>query len=96
MRARYAAVGVLGDAYERVELMREYVDAFVIDTAHGDSRNVLDTVRELKRTYGVEVVAGNVSFTDEGLPLGVGNYFAMGYYRQSGLSRTGMLSTAAR
>jgi IMP dehydrogenase len=55
------AVGVREDAFERVELMKSYVDAFVIDTAHGDSKNVIETVKELKRAFDIEVVAGNVS-----------------------------------
>ncbi|MCM8528910.1 MAG: IMP dehydrogenase, partial [Lentisphaeraceae bacterium] len=42
------------------------VDAFVIDTAHGHSRGVIETVKELKKKYPeVDVVAGNVG-TGEG------------------------------
>ena len=42
------------------------VDAFVIDTAHGHSKGVLETVKELKKKYtSVDVVAGNVG-TGEG------------------------------
>ena len=58
-----AAIGVLGDAYERVEqLINENVDVVVIDTAHADSKNVYETLKELKRKYGsLDVVVGNVS-----------------------------------
>jgi IMP dehydrogenase len=42
------------------------VDFVVLDTAHGDSRNVIDAVRRLKRSYGaIPLVGGNVA-TAEG------------------------------
>lgn len=54
-----AAVGV--HDYERAEsLIRAGVDVLVVDSAHGHSRNVLETVREVKRQFGIEVIAGNV------------------------------------
>ena len=59
-----AAVGVRD--FERVEaLLAKDVDLIVVDTAHGHSRNVVETIRELKRSYDTEVVAGNVA-TAEG------------------------------
>ncbi len=59
-----AAVGV-GD-YERVEAMLEKgVDLVVVDSAHGHSRNVIETVREIKRRWKIDVIAGNVA-TAEG------------------------------
>jgi len=59
-----AAVGV--HDFERVEaLLAKDVDFIVVDTAHGHSKNVVETVRELKRNYAIEVVAGNVA-TAEG------------------------------
>lgn len=59
-----AAVGV-GD-FERVEsLIAQGVDVLVVDSAHGHSRNVLDTVREIKRQWDIDVVAGNIA-TAEG------------------------------
>jgi len=62
-----AAVGVAFDTKERVEsLVRANVDAIVIDTAHGHSRGVLDTVTKIKEEYpDVAVIAGNVA-TAEG------------------------------
>ena len=62
-----AAVGVGADTLERVErLVRAQVDIVVVDTAHGHSRGVLETVRELKASYpGLELMAGNVA-TAEG------------------------------
>ncbi|MFZ9880691.1 MAG: IMP dehydrogenase, partial [Phycisphaerales bacterium] len=54
-----AAIGVR--QYERVEkLLAAEVDVIVIDTAHGHSENVLETVREVKKRYSIEVIAGNV------------------------------------
>lgn len=55
-----AAVGV-GD-YERAEaLIRAGVDLLVVDSAHGHSKNVIDTVREVKKRFDVDVIAGNVA-----------------------------------
>jgi IMP dehydrogenase len=59
-----AAVGV--HDYERAEsLIRAGVDVLVVDSAHGHSSNVLDTVAELKRNFAIDVIAGNVA-TAEG------------------------------
>jgi IMP dehydrogenase len=33
----------------------------VVDSAHGHSKNVIDTVREIKRRYSIEVIAGNIA-----------------------------------
>ena len=55
-----AAVGVFD--FERAEaLIRGGVDLLVVDSAHGHSRNVVATVRELKRRFDIELVAGNVA-----------------------------------
>ena len=59
-----AATGVKD--FARVEaLIKADVDVLVVDTAHGHSRNVLDTVREIKRKWDIQVIAGNVA-TAEG------------------------------
>jgi IMP dehydrogenase len=62
-----AAVGVGPEREERVEaLIRAGVDVLAVDTAHGHSRNVLDTVRDIKAAHrDLDVVAGNVG-TEEG------------------------------
>lgn len=58
-----AAVGV--HDYERVQrLIDKGVDLLIVDSAHGHSRNILETVREIKRKYDIDVVAGNVATTD--------------------------------
>jgi IMP dehydrogenase len=57
-----AALGVGGDALERAhELVAAGVDVLVVDTAHGHTQSVLDTVKELKSRYTLEVIAGNVA-----------------------------------
>jgi IMP dehydrogenase len=55
-----AAVGVYD--FERAEsLIRTGVDILVVDSAHGHSKNVIETVREIKRQWDIDVVAGNVA-----------------------------------
>ncbi len=56
-----AAVGVGKDAFERLETLRGYVDVIVIDTAHADSKAVFETLRELKKSSDIDIVAGNIS-----------------------------------
>jgi IMP dehydrogenase len=59
-----AAVGV--HQYDRVEaLIEAEVDVIVVDTAHGHSLNVVDTVREIKKRWDINVIAGNIA-TAEG------------------------------
>lgn len=59
-----AAVGVYD--FDRAALMIEHgVDVLVVDSAHGHSRNVIDTVRTLKDRFQIDVIAGNVA-TAEG------------------------------
>jgi IMP dehydrogenase len=62
-----AAVGVGPEREARVEaLIRAGVDVLAVDTAHGHSKNVLDTVRDIKRAHpDMDIVAGNVG-TEEG------------------------------
>jgi len=59
-----AAVGV--HDFERIaSLLEADVDVLVVDSAHGHSQNVVETVRRIKRDHDIEVVAGNVA-TAEG------------------------------
>lgn len=62
-----AAVGTGPDTLERVEaLVGAKVDAVVIDTAHGHSRAVINTLRSIKAAFpSLQVIAGNVA-TAEG------------------------------
>ncbi|MBN1125371.1 MAG: IMP dehydrogenase [Sedimentisphaerales bacterium] len=48
--------------FERIEaLIEAEVDVIVVDTAHGHSQNVLDTVREIKKRHTIDVIAGNIA-----------------------------------
>ncbi|MDQ0163927.1 IMP dehydrogenase [Aeribacillus alveayuensis] len=62
-----AAVGVTADTMTRVQkLVEANVDVIVVDTAHGHSKGVLDTVRKIRDTYPeLNIIAGNVA-TAEG------------------------------
>ena len=61
-----AAVGVGDDAIKRAEaLVAAGVDILVVDTAHGHSTSVLDTVRQITSRFpGVAVMGGNVATAD--------------------------------
>ncbi len=59
-----AAVGVFD--FERAEsLISKGVDVLVVDSAHGHSNNVIETVQEIKKRWDIQVIAGNVA-TREG------------------------------
>lgn len=76
-----AAVGV--HEYERADaLVTGGVDVLVVDTAHGHSVNVLETIKAIKKTHPIPIVAGNVATADgardlvkagvDGVKIGVG------------------------
>jgi IMP dehydrogenase len=46
-------------------LKKARVDFVVLDTAHGDSKNVMDAIRQIKKDYDIPVIGGNVA-TKEG------------------------------
>jgi IMP dehydrogenase len=55
-----AAVGV--QDYERIAaLIAAEVDVIVVDTAHGHSQNVIDTIETIKSKYDIDVIAGNIA-----------------------------------
>jgi len=55
-----AAVGV--GNYERIDaLIAADVDVIVVDTAHGHSQNVLDTLKTIKSKHDIDVIAGNIA-----------------------------------
>lgn len=58
-----AAVGVTHDMMERVRaLVAVKVDVVVVDTAHGHSKGVIDSVKQIKSTFPeLQVIAGNVA-----------------------------------
>lgn len=58
-----AAVGVANDTLERVQVLDDVqVDVIAIDTAHGHSKGVIETVKLVRQKYPqVEIIAGNVA-----------------------------------
>ncbi|OQX01064.1 IMP dehydrogenase [Candidatus Parcubacteria bacterium A4] len=63
-----AAVGV--NDFERVDLLvKNKVNALVISTAHADTKSVIETLKEIKRNYKIDVIAGNVSEPESALRL---------------------------
>jgi len=65
-----AAIGAGPDAVERAgELVKAGADVISLDSAHGHSANVLRTLRDVKRRYGCEVIAGNVATYQGALDL---------------------------
>jgi IMP dehydrogenase len=76
-----AAVGV--HDYERAEeLIAKDVDVLVVDTAHGHSANVLETLKTLRRKHDIQLMAGNVATAEavadlakagaDGIKVGIG------------------------
>jgi IMP dehydrogenase len=57
-----AAVGA--GEFERVQaLIKAGVDVVVVDSAHGHSKNVMETVKAIKKAHDIDVIAGNVATT---------------------------------
>ena len=57
-----AAVGVTDDVSERVQsLVDAGVDAIIIDTAHGHSKGVIQTIKKLKSEFEIDIIAGNIA-----------------------------------
>jgi len=79
-----AAVGVTGDVMERVDaLFNAGVDAIIIDTAHGHSKGVIETLKKVKTAYPtLQVVVGNIATAEaakalveagaDGVKVGIG------------------------
>ena len=59
-----AAVGMY-DLERVAQLVEKGVDVLVVDSAHGHSRNVIETIRAIKDKFDIDVIAGNVA-TAEG------------------------------
>lgn len=57
-----AAVGVAANTLERVDaLVKADVDVIVIDSAHGHSQGILDTVQSIRKAYpDLQIIAGNI------------------------------------
>jgi IMP dehydrogenase len=66
-----AAVGITADILQRVEaLVNAGVDVITLDSAHGHSKGVIETVKKVKKAYKqLQVIAGNVATADGALAL---------------------------
>ena len=66
-----AAIGTGTDTFERAsELVKAGIDLFVVDSAHGHTKNVLDTVKMIKKEFkDIDVIAGNVATAEGALAL---------------------------
>lgn len=71
-RLRVAAgIGITPNMYERIDaVIAAGVDAIVIDTAHGHSKNVIDVVRNVRKKYNnVDIVVGNIATAEAAIEL---------------------------
>ncbi len=71
-RLRVAAgIGITKDMYDRIDaVVAAGVDAIVIDTAHGHSLNVINTVKQAKERYkDIDIVVGNIATPEAALAL---------------------------
>ncbi len=71
-RLRVAAgVGVTNDVFERIKALYDAgVDAIVIDTAHGHSKGVIETLKKAKKKFnGVDFIVGNIATAKAAIDL---------------------------
>ena len=66
-----AAVGITDDTIDRIEMLSKAgADAIIIDTAHGHSSGVLNTIREARKKFKYEqIIAGNIGTYDAAVDL---------------------------
>ncbi|HUN82163.1 MAG TPA: IMP dehydrogenase, partial [Phycisphaerae bacterium] len=63
-----AAVGV--HEHERVDaLIKAGADVISVDSAHGHSENVIQTVREIRKRQGIDIIVGNIATADAAAEL---------------------------
>jgi IMP dehydrogenase len=69
--------------FDRVEALIECdVDVIVLDTAHGHTKNVIESIKEIKKNFNIELIAGNIATAEaakdlikagaDGLKVGIG------------------------
>ena len=108
-RLRVAAgVGITPDVMDRVKaLVDEDVDAVVLDTAHGHSVNVKNTLHKIKAVYpDLEVVVGNIATAEaaeflisngaDGVKVGIGPGFDLYDPRHCGRGRAAVVGYLRR
>lgn len=76
-----AAIGV-GQIDRAEALIKAGVDVLVLDSAHGHSKGIIDTVKEIKSKFDIEIIAGNVATPEavvalveagaDGIKVGIG------------------------
>lgn len=76
-----AAIGV-GQLDRAKALIEAGVDVLVLDSAHGHSKGIMDTLKDIKKQFDVEVIAGNVATAEavealikagaDGVKVGIG------------------------
>ena len=65
-----AAIGTGEDALFRAEMLKKAgVDVIVIDTAHGHTKSVLETLKTVKKKFDIDVIAGNIATPEAALDL---------------------------
>ncbi len=66
-----AAIGTEQNTLERAEALFEAgVDVFVIDSAHGHSKNVLKTIKTIRNSFDhIEIIGGNIATPDAAVEL---------------------------
>ena len=66
-----AAVGTGSDCQDRINaLVEAQVDVLVVDTAHGHSKGVIETVKWIKKNHkNIDVIAGNIATADAAVAL---------------------------
>ena len=81
-RLRVAAAIGVGQLDRAEALVKAGVDVLVLDSAHGHSKGIMDTVRAIKKAFDVEVIAGNIATAEatealieagaDGVKVGIG------------------------
>ena len=66
-----AAIGTGVDTFDRAsQLVKAGIDLFVVDSAHGHSKNVIDTIKMIKKEFkGIDVIGGNVATAEGAIAL---------------------------
>ncbi len=65
-----AAIGTGEDAVSRAEMLKKAgVDVIVIDTAHGHTKSVLETLKTVKKKFDIDVIVGNIATPEAALDL---------------------------
>jgi IMP dehydrogenase len=81
-RLRVGAATGVNDLGRVEALIKADVDLINVDTAHGHTKNVIETVREIKKQWDIQLIAGNIATADgakdlidagvDGVKVGIG------------------------